>query len=222
MLKKRKTIFSARLSNSKVCLFLKHKNRRGTCPCCFEWQNRASKTLRKTVKYADVVTRVYYKWNCGSKRNAGIPQTCAPPHLWAQIHCSWLGRCRGSQVCLCPFGNKTKHSLDTSTFLGLETHNIHSPQSRATSALIPPFILESLWFKQQPPMSSPSPTWLLIRNTHSFRDGGWEGYTAVHAISWKPESPLWWFWPAGLHLMLECSQRWGTHYLTGQPSPFLK
>ena len=57
-LKKRKTIFSARLSNSKVCLFLKHKNRRGTCPCYFEWQNHVSKNLKKTVKYADVVTRV--------------------------------------------------------------------------------------------------------------------------------------------------------------------
>lgn len=52
--------------------------------------------------------------------------------------------CWGSQVCFCPFGNKAKHSIDTSTFLGLETNNFHSPQSRGTSALIPPFILESL------------------------------------------------------------------------------
>lgn len=178
--------------------------------------------ISKRPKYADVVTRMQHKWNCCSKRNASIPQTYAPPHLWAQIHCSWLEGCWGSQVCFCPFGNKAKHSLDTSTLLGLETNDIHSPQSRPTSALTASFILETCWFKRQPPMSSLSPTWLLIRNTHSFRTGGWEGYTIVYAIPWKPESPLWQFWPTGLYFMLECSQRWGTHYLTGQPSPFLK
>lgn len=129
-------------------------------------------------------------------------------------------RVAGDHKCAFVFLEIRQNSLDTSTLLGLETNDIHSPQSRPTSALTAPFIPGTRWFKRQPPMSSLSPTWLLIRNTHSFRTRGWEEYTVVYAIPWKPEPPLWQFWPAGLYLMLECSQRWGNHYLTGQHSPF--
>lgn len=170
--------------------------------------------ISKRLKYADVVTRVQHKWHCYSKRNASIPQTYAAPHLWAQIHCSRLEGCWESQVCVHPFGNKAKPSWDLrqTTF----THpNLGPP--------LPWHHLSFLKLFDLSKESSPSPTWLLIRNTHNFRSGGWEGYTVVvHAIPWKPESPLWRFWPAGLHLMLECSQRWGIHYLTRKPSPFLK